>query len=72
MVRLAEAAVDDDGLAVRLDGRLALLDLDGHMTVDDVPALGQTEFCENGAAEILVVQQAVVGIGRLLPCALVF
>ena len=72
MIGLAEAAVDDDGLAVSLHRAFPLLDLHGHMAVDDVASHGvQAELLQDSFAGALVVEKMEIGVRGLLPGALV-
>ena len=62
VVRPGEAPVDDQQLAVRLDGGLALDRAHGDVPVDDVPVLaGHPELVQELVADGLLVAQGVVG-----------
>ncbi len=68
LVRLAEAAVDNDELAARAQRAFAILDLDGDMAVDDAaPGLVEAEHFEYLRAARLAFVVLVIGVLGLFP-----
>ena len=61
VISLCETAIDDHQFATRLDGALALADMDGDVAVDDVAILAlHLKLVEDAVGRGLVVTQGIV------------
>jgi hypothetical protein len=67
-VNFRESAIDGDCLMASLDWRLALLDLDGHVSVDDEASFRiHTEIAQNLPTELFLVNQLEIRVLCLHP-----